>query len=333
MSLHKFTSMTDAPAWAWWRNAKLRSTVDLQSPLVVDLFAGAGGLGLGLEAAGLRTYGFEADADACETYKANLSSSDCVRTRLTAQTSWSHLVGVDVVAGGPPCQPFSGRGRQEGAADTRNGFPAFLAAVETLRPQIFVAENVRGMLFRNKAYLEEVVRDAQAMGYVVEVSLLNAADYGVPQKRERLFVVGRRGGTWRWPAPTVSSPVTVGAALGEAMFSHDVNSRFLTAAQDAYVSRYEIASKCVRPRDLEVDRPARTVTCRNLASATSDMLRVRLPDGRRRMLSLREGARLQSFPDDFAFKGGEASVARQIGNAVPPLMARAVALSVLAHIS
>lgn len=94
---------------------------------------------------------------------------------------------------------------------------------------------------------------------------------------------------------------------------------------DTYVAKYEKASKCITPRDLHLDRPARTVTCRNLAGATGDMHRVVLPDGRRRRLTVREGARLQSFPDWFEFEGKEESCYNQIGNAVPPLLAYAIA--------
>jgi len=105
-------------------------------------------------------------------------------------------------------------------------------------------------------------------------------------------------------------------------------SKFLTPAQDLYIANYEKASSCINPRDLYADRPSRTLTCRNLAAATGDMHRVKLPDGRRRRLLIKEAARLQSFPDTFEFIGAETSQYYQIGNAVPPLLAYKIALAV-----
>ncbi len=96
---------------------------------------------------------------------------------------------------------------------------------------------------------------------------------------------------------------------------------------DLYVAKYEKASKCINPRDLYLDRPSRTVTCRNLAGATGDMHRIRLPNGSRRRITIREAARLQSFPDWFDFIGTETRVFTQIGNAVPPMLAYALANS------
>ena len=100
-----------------------------------------------------------------------------------------------------------------------------------------------------------------------------------------------------------------------------------TPNQDVYIAKYEKASKCINPRDLHFSRPARTVTCRNLAGATGDMHRIKMPDGRRKRVNVREAARLQSFPDWFNFKGSESSQFYQIGNAVPPLMAYYIGLS------
>ena len=97
---------------------------------------------------------------------------------------------------------------------------------------------------------------------------------------------------------------------------------------DKYIKKYEKASKCVRPRDLHLNQPARTVTCRNISAPTGDMLRILLPDGRRRRLTVQEAARLQSFPDWFEFQGSEESQFNQIGNAVPPLLAKTLAGSV-----
>jgi DNA (cytosine-5)-methyltransferase 1 len=292
-------------------------------PLVLDLFAGCGGLALGFEAAGFQTIGFEMLGPACDTYWKNLRA-ECRQTVLRPDTEYP--AGVAVIIGGPPCQPFSVNGHQNGRRDDRDGFPAFLSAVERLRPRLAVFENVRGMMYQNRAYFDSIVAALRRLDYEVDWTLLNAVDYGVPQNRQRLFVAAHKGG-WEFPEPTHSGKrVTAGQALPLALEAPP-GSRFLTPSMDDYVARYEKASKCVRPRDLHLDKPSRTVTCRNLHGATGDMLRIRLEDGRRRRLTVREGARLQSFPDWFTFCGTEGEQFNQVGNAVPPLLAKAVALS------
>lgn len=281
----------------------------------LDLFAGCGGLALGFEAQGFETLGFEQDVDACETYRRNLKG-DCKQITLTSETQFPK---ADAVIGGPPCQPFSVGGHQFGLKDSRDGFPVFISAIEKVQPEIWMFENVRGVLYSNRAYFEQILVALRALNYVVEIRLMNAVNYGIPQNRERVVVVGHRG-EFQFPLED-SERITAGEALGEMMFQTPPESKFLTASMDEYVAKYERASFCIRPRDLYPDQPARTLTCRNLAGATGDMHRIRLPDGRRRRLFIREAARLQSFPDWFEFCGGETSQFNQIGNAVPPLFA------------
>lgn len=290
--------------------------------IAVDLFAGCGGLALGFEAAGFKTVGYEKAPDACATYRANLTHP-CHEVTLDSETV---LPDCDVLIGGPPCQPFSVGGHQLGLNDSRDGFPAFVSAVDRLRPKLFLFENVRGMLYSNRQYFEEILRVLGGFGYTISFKLLNALDYGVPQKRERLIVIGHDE-PFQFPS-TTTRKVTAGEALLDLAHSIPPDSKFLTPSMDQYVANYERASKCIRPRDLHLDQPARTLTCRNLAGATGDMHRVRLPDGRRRRLLVREAARLQSFPDWFEFQGGEISQYTQIGNAVPPLMAWHIARAV-----
>jgi DNA (cytosine-5)-methyltransferase 1 len=297
--------------------------------VVLDLFAGCGGLALGFEAAGFKTVGFEKLKDACDTYNKNLLG-EC--RAIVLEPDQDLVERADVIVGGPPCQPFSVSGLQDGNHDSRDGFPAFLSAVRRYRPELVLIENVRGMLYQNKPYFAQIRKTLADFGYLVEWKLLNAVDYGVPQKRERLFVVAHKG-AWNFPEP--STPIinfTAGDALGDLAFQTPPGSKFLTESMDRYVANYEKASFCIRPRDLHLDLPSRTVTCRNLNGATGDMLRVVLPDGRRKRLSVREGARLQSFPDWFAFCGAEGSQFNQVGNAVPPLLAKALARSVINYL-
>lgn len=301
-------------------NTLLRPQSD-SKPLVLDLFAGCGGLALGFEAQGFQTMGFEMDADCCATYRRNLHG-DCVQAKLDRDFVFPK---AQVVIGGPPCQPFSVGGNQRGISDARDGFPAFISAVAQANPDIWMFENVRGLMYRNKDYLDLIITELEALDYIVEFRVLNAVQFDVPQNRERVIVVGHRG---EFNYPKVQAHrVTSGQALDELATQVHDDSKFLTESMDLYVAKYEKVSSCITPRDLHLDRPARTVTCRNLAGATGDMHRVVLPDGRRRRLTIREGARLQSFPDWFEFQGKETSSFNQIGNAVPPMLAYHIAES------
>ncbi|MDY7004502.1 MAG: DNA cytosine methyltransferase [Cyanobacteriota bacterium] len=306
-------------------NHLLKPSVN-QANLVVDLFAGCGGLSLGFEAQGFKTYGFEMDADCCATYNKNLQGN-CSQITLSLETE---LPSAKVIIGGPPCQPFSVGGKQKGLQDTRDGFPIFISAVARLKPEIWLFENVRGLLYRNKWYLDEITQALQSLGYIIEVKLLNAVDFGVPQNRQRVIIVGHKG-ELKFPQ-VLDRKVTVAEALEEMAFHAPPESKFLTPNMDKYVAKYEKASSCKQPRDLYLDKPARTLTCRNISAPTGDMHRIKLPDGRRRRLFLREVARLQSFPDWFEFVGKETSCFNQIGNAVPPLFAFHLAGSIRSYL-
>ncbi len=296
------------------------------APEIIDLFSGCGGLSLPFEVCGYRSIGYEVKDPAVETYSRNLDG-ECHKVFLSVGLP-EERSGVDVIIGGPPCQPFSQFGYQRGREDNRDGLPVFIDAIRRFRPKIAIMENVRGLLYRNKGYLRAAAKDMERLGYTVYAELLKAVEYGVPQKRERVFVVASQVG-WEWPERSVDVPVTAGAALGPLAGREDADSRYLTPKMDKYIAKYEAKSHCVTPRDLHLDRPARTVTCRNLGGATADMHRLKMPSGQRRMLTVREGARLQSFPDWFDFVGTEYERHEQIGNAVPPLMGLAVARQVL----
>jgi DNA (cytosine-5)-methyltransferase 1 len=292
-----------------------------EKEIVLDLFAGCGGLSLGFEAGGYKTIGYEMDSTASATYNKNLTG-ECHPVKLDVNFEYPK---ADIVIGGPPCQPFSVGGYQKGIEDARDGFPVFIDAVRKLRPRVFMFENVRGLLYSNKWYFDLILTELRKLGYLIDYKLLNSVSYGVPQNRERLFVFGHRA-KFNFPKPHLRK-VTVGEAIGDTMHTVPENSKFFTPSMDAYVAKYEKASACINPRDLYTDRPARTLTCRNLAGATGDMHRVRLKDGRRRRIIHSEAARLQSFPDWFEFIGNETQKYNQIGNAVPPLLAYQLALS------
>ena len=296
-----------------------------EEAVVLDLFAGCGGLSLGFEAAGFKTIGFEMVNEAVATYNKNLRG-DCYNQFLEVGYEYPMADNIDIVIGGPPCQPFSRFGNQMGIEDARDGFPVFIDAVRRLQPKVFLFENVANILGRHKWYLDLIVKELQNLGYYVDYKILNAVDYGVPQNRERLICVGHRS-TFSFPAKELRK-ATVAEAIGDTMLSPEPESKILTPRQDEYIAVYEKKSHCVNPRDLYPNKPARTITCRNLAGATSDMQRVRLADGRRRRLTDREAARLQSFPDWFEFEGTETKRFNQIGNAVPPLLAYKIALQV-----
>ncbi|MEZ5672208.1 MAG: DNA cytosine methyltransferase [Thiotrichaceae bacterium] len=170
---------------------------------VLDLFAGCGGLSLGFEALGFQTIGYEQDNIAVETYNKNLAGH-CHCQILSQQTEYQDE--IDVIIGGPPCQPLSVGGQQRGIDDHRNGFPAFVKAIKQLQPKIWLFENVRGVLYANRWYLEQIIHELIEQNYIIDYHLLNAVNFGVPQNRERLFVVGHRC-NFHFPKPELEQVI------------------------------------------------------------------------------------------------------------------------------
>ena len=292
---------------------------------VLDLYCGAGGLSLGFRACGFQVIGIDNSCDALSTYSQNLGFADKMDLNYE-----SELPSADIIVAGPPCQPWSRAGRRGGSADRRDGLARVALAIEQIRPVVAVIENVPD-LARNgsRHHLDQFESALRRLGYSVSEFILNAAEYGVPQNRSRIFVTACDGDRALVRPEPWDEMISVRRAIPGTWWREPSESCLLSSSMDAYIERYERASGCRVPRDLHLDRPARTLTVRNLSGATGDMIRLRMPDGqRRRTLTVREAARLQSFPDWFRFHGSRRSQLTQIGNAVPPLLALAVAGSV-----
>ncbi|MEI7504832.1 MAG: DNA cytosine methyltransferase, partial [Paludibacter sp.] len=179
-----------------------------EAEVVLDLFAGCGGLSLGFEAVGYKTIGYEMDIAATKTYNKNLTGI-CHNVKLDLNFDYPK---ADIVIGGPPCQPFSVGGLQKGIEDARDGFPIFIDAVKKLQPKVFMFENVRGLLYSNKWYFDLVIIELRKLGYLIDYKLLNAVNHGVPQNRERLFVIRHRS---KFIFPKLNqTKVAVGEAIG-----------------------------------------------------------------------------------------------------------------------
>ena len=204
-----------------------------------------------------------------------------------------------------------------------------MRAVRQVRPAAVIIENVPDIArIRERGYINDFETNLSDLGYAVSEFVLNAAEYGVPQNRRRIFITALHGNKALEPPNPWSETVTVQQAIPATCRREAPETQLVTDSMSAYIKRYEQASGCRTPRDLHLDRPSRTLTVRNLTGATGDMMRLRLDDGRRRTLTVKEAARLQSFPDWFRFQGTTRSQLEQIGNAVPPLLAYALAKTV-----
>ncbi len=298
---------------------------------VVSLFSGAGGLDLGFKMAGHNlVWANDVYEDAVRTYKLNLGNH--IVCRDIHEIPSTEIPRCDIVIGGFPCQGFSvaNTGRHED--DERNKlYLEMIRVIRDKQPKFFLAENVKGILSLGKGQVfQNILSDFRSLGYSVQYKLLNAADYGVPQKRQRVIIVGVRKDievTYLYPSPSYSKDPTFytkrWVSVGEAMAGIPDPDKPNNLPNHVY-SKYKLAfNGYLGHRPLDPNQPAPTVTARG--DNRGGVVILPHPNGLRRM-TCRELATVQSFPLDYKFVGNSSSVYRQIGNAVPPLLAKAVAL-------
>lgn len=379
---------------------------DSRSPLrAIDLFSGAGGLSQGFRAIGYEIpFALDFDEDSCATYKANHPSTHVECAPITAFTpaEIAKLAGgpIDVVLGGPSCQSFSTAGRRTGwvaDGDERNDlWEHMLGVVDHLKPAAFLMENVPGMVyFREGKFGAEILKRFTKLGYAVRKEILLAADWGVPQRRRRLFIVGLRDAEpFRFPQPThlggwrrdtlelwedrrkregLLQHVTLWDAIGDLpslqVTQGPITTYALPAAQASSLARQlRHGSRKLRDHEFPAVAPdtLSLISHVPIGGTWRDIPPHLLPDRYRGMrrtdstnllgrldpnlpaytittqfdnvttgcfthpyenrpLSVREGARLQTFPDTYKFVGSLRSRYKQIGNAVPPLLASVLA--------
>ena len=241
--------------------------VKMQRFDAIDLFSGAGGLSVGLDSAGWRIVSaFDNDADCCATHSANISRTPVVCDDVQG-VRFKAFRGVDLIAGGPPCQPFSVAGHHLARHDARDMIPDFVRAVREAKPVAFMMENVPGLATpRNAAYLAQVIAQLSSIGYTVHNAILDAADFGVPQHRRRLFLVGvPRNVEFRFPPPThgprrKQAHVSVRRAL--AAVPHDEPNRaIVTYAKNPVLRRSPWAGLLLngKGRPLDLNAPSLTI--------------------------------------------------------------------------
>lgn len=297
---------------------------------VVSLFSGAGGLDLGFIKAGHQVvWANDLYADAVATYRRNIGL-DIVEGDIRAVPS-IRIPDCDIVVGGFPCQGFSVANTKRHSQDARNAlYRELLRVVQDKQPKFFLAENVKGLLSLEKgAVFRMIVDDFKRLNYKVKFRVLNAADYGVPQVRERVIIVGVRNDIdfeYHFPQPTHSKEGAVGLprwiSVGEAL--RDVpDPDQANALYNHTYSKYKLnINGYLGHRLLDPAKPAPTVTARG--DNKGGVVIHPHPNGLRRM-TCRELALVQGFPLDFFFCGANTSIYRQIGNAVPMPLAYRVA--------
>lgn len=336
------SSKGDTVNWAnidkYWDNP------DASEMTFVDLFCGAGGLSKGLEMAGLQGIcGLDFFKEACMTYNRNFDHpfingdiKDPENKRLFYETVRKQLNGrhLNIVAGGFPCQGFSMAGNRI-VDDPRNSlYKELIEIVVELQPDFVVCENVKGLRTMLNGLVEKkIISDFEEIGYEMNVTTLCAADYYTPQKRERVIFIGNRKGLKNYHPKPILSPdeyVTTGQAIADLM-DHPEDKAF---NHEPTKHREDMAKKIMETpegkslykgySDAWKKCPWNEPSCTIKENHGGVNLHPKLP----RVLTAREMARLQSFPDDFIFEGKKNKQLVQIGNAVPPLLGKAIGLAI-----
>ncbi|MBN2654085.1 MAG: DNA (cytosine-5-)-methyltransferase [Nitrospirae bacterium] len=340
------------------RYSELESITANKKYTSIELFAGAGGLAIGLEKAGFEAIALnEIDKNACQTLRKNRPTWNIIEDDIT-NIDFTRFAGIDFLSGGFPCQAFSYAGKSLGFEDTRGTlFFEFARAVKETQPKVFLAENVRGLLTHDNGNTIEVIKTViKEIGYtLIEPRVLKAIFYRVPQKRERLILIGIRNdlakfAKFEWPSP-YHKIMTIKDALKKGeLYNSDVPKSHYQKyperkkeildlvpeggfwkdlpkeIQKEYMmgSFYLGGGKTGMARRLAWDLPSLTLTCAPAQKQTE-----RCHPSETRPLSVREYARIQTFPDSWEFTGSLTSQYKQIGNAVPCNLAYAVGKSLI----
>ena len=314
-----------------------------KKPTVIELFAGAGGMALGLEKAGFDTK-MLLDID-----------KDCTKTLITNRPKWNVVeadiqkisfkgMKADVVTGGFPCQAFSHAGNKLGFNDTRGTlFYEFARAVKEIKPKMFLAENVEAIIRNdNGRTLTTIMNVLSSFGYDVQYKILNALDYKVPQKRKRIIFIGTKDGMrFQYPKPSKkivtlrdglkNVPKSPGEQYSDEkkkMMSHVPPGGswvdMPTKVQKKYMGKsfYSTGGRRGMGRRISWDEP-----CLTLTTSPGQKMTERCHPEELRPFTIREYARIQTFPDSWKFVGSNSSQYRQIGNAIPVKFATALATS------
>jgi len=307
---------------------------DLPVLTSLEICAGAGGQALGLEQAGFAHEAVvELDADSCATLRCNRQWK--VIEGDVANVDGRAFAGVDLFAGGVPCPPFSIAGKQLGSDDERDLFPHALRLIEEIGPRAVLLENVRGLGTRRfEGYRAQVLGQLRALGFQAWWDLVYASDHGVSQLRPRFVLVAMRlpWALWfRWPRPQPVPPPSVGEVLGGLMASRGWPGAAAWARRATGIAPTIVGgSKKHGGPDLGPTR-ARAAWAQigvNGLGIADEIPGPDFPAGRRPRLTVAMVARLQGFPGDWTITGRKTAAYRQVGNAFPPPVARALGTAI-----